>query len=343
MARGLAVLGMVLVNFDLALGSQAGPAWVGRLVESAQGRASALFVVLAGIGIQLLSRSRGSMIRGTLVRRGVALLGLGLLLLPLWPADILHFYGVWFLLAIPCLGLSSRALSALAVLVVLLFPALLVAGVDYERHWNFETLEYTGLWSSDGMVRHLTVNGFHPTVPWFAFVLMGMAVAERLLDRSRSPIPLAGVFGALALAATLLADSIAEGLDPEIAPLLGTEIMPPGPLYMLSAGSTALAITSLCVAWGRAQAAGHQVGLHRVAGVLAATGRAALTLYVAHVLTGVIPPYLFHDAPTGPGWARPMVIAWWLIWSGVAMGYAAHLARAGRAGPLERAFRRVTG
>lgn len=342
MARGLAVLGMVLVNFDLALGSQVGPVWVGRLVESVQGRASALFVVLAGIGIQLLSRSRGSMIRATLTRRGVALLGLGLLLLPLWPADILHFYGAWFLLAIPCLGWRPRALGAFAVLVILLFPALLVAGIDYERHWNFETLEYTGLLSLDGMVRHLTINGFHPTVPWFAFVLMGMAVAERLLDRSRSPIPLAWAFGALALAAKLIGDSLVEGLDPEIAPLLGTDSMPPGPLYMLSAGSTALAITSLCVAWGRAQAAGHGAGVHGVARVLAATGRAALTLYVAHVLTGVIPPYLFYEAAAGPGWSRPAVTAWWLIWSGVGMGYAAHLARASRAGPLERAFRRVT-
>ena len=45
---------------------------------------------------------------------------------------------------------------------------------DYETGWNWRSLEYTGLWTADGLLRHLFFNGFHPVVPWTAFLLLGM-------------------------------------------------------------------------------------------------------------------------------------------------------------------------
>jgi len=52
----------------------------------------------------------------------------------------------------------------------LLFPLLLLI-VDYEAGWDFTTLTYTGFWTIDGFVRNLFYNGFHPVIPWFAFML----------------------------------------------------------------------------------------------------------------------------------------------------------------------------
>ena len=56
-ARAVAVLGMVLVNFKVLSNTrEAGPGWLVALAERLDGRASALFVVLAGVGVGMLTR-----------------------------------------------------------------------------------------------------------------------------------------------------------------------------------------------------------------------------------------------------------------------------------------------
>ncbi|MEM9381970.1 MAG: heparan-alpha-glucosaminide N-acetyltransferase domain-containing protein [Planctomycetota bacterium] len=345
-ARGLAVAGMAIVNFDLALSDGSGPAWLGAAIESVQGRASALFVVLAGVGLVLLGRSRGARTRRTVLRRGLVLFTAGTLLLPLWPADILHFYGAWFLLAAPLLGPEGRGPStvfcaAAATAVVALFPALLVAGVDYERHWNFETLEYAGLFTADGFPRHVLFNGFHPTVPWFSFVLLGMAVARWVLDPRRSALPLAAAAAAVAVATETAAPYAVAAAGRELGPLFDTASIPPGPPYVVAAGATAVAVLALCVAAGRRPARWRATRAARE--VLGAAGRCALSLYVLHVVTGIVPPHLVAGDAGPPAWSRAQVATWWAIWCALAFGGATWLARRGKAGPLEWLFRRVTG
>ena len=57
LARALAVFGMVVVNFKIVKGAEDnGPAWLVSLVGLLSGRAAATFVVLAGIGISLLTQ-----------------------------------------------------------------------------------------------------------------------------------------------------------------------------------------------------------------------------------------------------------------------------------------------
>ena len=56
-ARALAIFGMVIVNFKIVMGAeQNGPAWLIHLAGLLDGRAAATFVVLAGVGLSLLSR-----------------------------------------------------------------------------------------------------------------------------------------------------------------------------------------------------------------------------------------------------------------------------------------------
>ena len=63
------------------------------------------------------ARREGSLV---LVRRALVLLALGYTFLVLaWEEDILHFYGYYFLLAIPCLWLSARGLLVVAALALL--------------------------------------------------------------------------------------------------------------------------------------------------------------------------------------------------------------------------------
>ncbi len=334
---------MVVVNFDLALtargdaASGMGAAF-GELSARLQGRASALFVVLAGVGIGLLQRSRGERIRRVLARRGVLLIVLGCLLLVVWPADILHYYGTWFLLAAALVGVPPRGLGLLAAVVVLAFWVLAIAGVDYEAHWNFATLEYAGMGTADGLVRHLVFNGFHPTLPWFGFLLTGWALSARLSSAGGGAGRIA-LIGVLCWAgAELLAGSIGGG---ELADLLRTDSMPPGPLYMVAAGGAAVALIALLARRERRASPGHREPLvHRVLG---AVGRMALTLYVGHVALGILPAYLVTDLTTGPRWSD--ATAGWVTlgWLATATAVTYNLDRRGHRGPLEVLFRRLGG
>lgn len=123
-ARAVAVLGMVMVHFgptpapDTALGA---------LYELPHGRASVLFVLLAGVGVALLAGGSGEAVpgrrtgaRGRLVLRAALLLPLGLWLQGLDHEllVILQFYAVYFLfaalvLALPDLLLLSGAAVAI--------------------------------------------------------------------------------------------------------------------------------------------------------------------------------------------------------------------------------------
>ncbi|MEM6675840.1 MAG: heparan-alpha-glucosaminide N-acetyltransferase domain-containing protein, partial [Planctomycetota bacterium] len=287
LARGLAVAGMAIVNFDLALAGDGGPSWLATLVESVQGRASALFVVLAGVGIGILSQRRGTTARSTIARRGIALFVGGLALLAVWPADILHFYGLWFVLVVPLLGRSRRTLLALAAFLVALFPALVLLGVDYERHWDFEALEYEGVLTADGFVRHLTFNGFHPTIPWFAYLLAGLALSDLLTDRRVSVLALAALTGAIAMATEWLSPRLVASVVPEAGPLLDTSSIPPGPPYVIAGGATAISVLALCIHIGRRPRRWRV--LRAVEECVCAAGRCALSLYVLHVLVGIVP------------------------------------------------------
>lgn len=55
-ARALALFGMVIVNFKLAMNADIGTPQLIEFAALLEGRASALFVILAGIGIALLTK-----------------------------------------------------------------------------------------------------------------------------------------------------------------------------------------------------------------------------------------------------------------------------------------------
>lgn len=296
-ARAIAIFGMVIVNYKIAMGAQQnGPAWLVDLARLIDGRAAALFVVLAGVGISLLSRAgrvgkdpeRVARDRRTLLRRSLFLFVVGSLYTSIYSADILHFYGLYIAVAALALTASERRLWASSVGLVLLFVALCFV-LDYEQGWNWKTLEYKGLWTPSGALRHLFFNGFHPVVPWLGFLFVGMVIGR--LDMGDATVRrrvLAWGVGVALFAESasriLLHVLVGEtGADEAevMAALFGTEPMPPLPLYMLAAGGTACAIIAASIALG--QRHGSKPWLRP----FVATGQLALTLYVAHVLVGM--------------------------------------------------------
>ena len=297
-ARSLAIIGMVIVNFKVVLGAdKLGADWLIRLVNLLDGRAAATFVILAGVGISLLTRKareRGDARaiadkRKTLLKRALFLFCFGLVYAPVWPADILHFYGIYLVIGAILLNASSGKLWTIALVMAFGFVVLLFF-FDYDNGWNWVTLHYDGFWTVRGMVRHLFFNGFHPVVPWTAFLLAGMwlgrqdltqpMVRRRILAWALCTVAAAETFSHFLTDWMLTAF---PGEDPvDIIGLCGTAPIPPMPLYLLSSGGSAMIVIILCTIL--TERLPSFSGLFRP---LIATGQMALTFYVAHVVVGM--------------------------------------------------------
>ena len=98
LARALAIFGMVIVNFKIAMNVETGSPLLMSFAKLFEGRASALFVILAGVGVTFLTnKARKSTdhsfvlkSRISLIKRGLLLVVIGLMYTPIWEADILH-------------------------------------------------------------------------------------------------------------------------------------------------------------------------------------------------------------------------------------------------------------
>lgn len=296
-ARCLAIFGMVIVNFKIAQGADTGAATLKWFAAAFEGRAAALFVVLAGVGIAFATRRARlsnetrqiASARFALLKRAVLLLILGLAFAPIWQADILHFYGVYFIVAAGVFQCSDRRILLLAGAVCFLFPVLLVF-FDYGKGWDWNTLEYHGFWTWDGMFRHLFFNGFHPVFPWSAFLIFGLWLGRQDLRSQSKRWQL--FFPALLI--WLVTESVFNWFgdvffnpvewgmsSSDVEFLFSTSVIPPMPQYMLAAGSMAVMV------FVGSLEAGERSANSVVVRWLSQTGQLALSLYVLHVILGM--------------------------------------------------------
>ncbi len=212
-ARCLALVGMIATHVLATVGEDGGVTWPHQV---AGGRASALFAVLAGVSLALMSgrqvpvrgRARVAVSAGLATRALlIALVGLALGGLETNIAVILTYYGVLFLLGLPFLGLRAGPLFALSaawlvavpVLSHLLRPALPMRGVDSP---SFASLAHPAQ-----LLSELTFTGYYPAVVWVAYLLAGMAVGRLDLRRWSTAVGLAGA-GAVLAAASVLASAL---------------------------------------------------------------------------------------------------------------------------------------
>lgn len=207
LARTAALLGMFAAHLVSPVDPK-GPGGVDLLFQVVAGRSSALFALLAGVGIALSTRSVATDPGRTrwrlVVRAGmVAVLGLWLGAFPSGVAVILTFYGVLFLCALPVLRWRARSLALLAVAWGLLSP---VASLALRRDLppgptivpTFSHLLEPGL-----LVRELLLTGYYPVLTWVTYLLAGMAIG-RLDLRGASVGPRLALAGAWLAALALV-------------------------------------------------------------------------------------------------------------------------------------------
>lgn len=203
LARGLAVLGMYVAHVgpDPMDGGT-----LGFLAETAYGRASALFALLAGFSLVLLTgrpeprtgrAGRQAVVR--VVIRAVVLFAMGIALVALnTQIDvILACYALLFLLALPLYRLRAGTLAVIAAGTALVLPQdlyLIKVSIE-EGNWSDTVIALDPLakiTDSDGFIEIL-FTGAYPILTWIPFVIAGMAVAKLDLTRVRGRLAASGI------------------------------------------------------------------------------------------------------------------------------------------------------
>ncbi|MBZ4018875.1 DUF418 domain-containing protein [Streptomyces purpurogeneiscleroticus] len=205
LARGLAVLGMFTVH--------AGPepsdaGLLGPLVEATYGRSSALFALLAGFTLILITgrreprtgRAGRQAVAKLLIRSGILFaLGIALMALGTSVDVILAYYALLFVFVLPLYRLRAASLAVAAAATALVLPQVLYLvklAID-GGSWSDTVIAadpLAGLTDSDGVL-DLLFTGPYPVLTWIPFLLAGMAVARLDLSQAvvRTRLALTGV------------------------------------------------------------------------------------------------------------------------------------------------------
>ncbi len=343
-ARCLAILSMVFVNFEVVLAmlamGKSSPTWLRTIASAFEGNASALFVTLAGVGIVLLGR------RPVILKRALMLLFVGYAWQVLWPGDILHYYAFYLAIGVLFMGLSAMWLWMASALSIVGF--VVVFGLfDYGAGWHWMTLDYPAFWTLGGQARNLVFNGWHPLLPWLGFLFAGMALAKGRIEqpgpRRVALIGSAAAYGVAWIASHYLSQMedtrpVREQIQQWFAApeqIWGMSSLPPGPFYMLSAGAVAVFVIALCLELTARPA------VAKLVRPLEITGQIALTFYLGHVLVLfflVVPLAKDSEMP-------PLEIAGWaaLGFGVFAIVFANLWRRFYSRGPLEWAMRKLCG
>lgn len=344
-SRGVALLGMVAVHVFPEGG------WVH---EVGDGRAAALFAVLAGVGLALLSggarpRVDAALRRSVAVRAAlIAIVGLVLGDLPSGLAVILAYYGVLFVVALPLLGLGARTLGLLGVGVALVAPFISFALRPSLPAPDGGNATFGLLAADPGrLIANLLVTGYYPVLCWAAYLCAGLAAGRLALGARRVQVRLVAGGAALAVVAPAVSWLLLGPLR-GLSRIAAVTELPPGetvaarvaegqfgnvptttvwwlatdgphastPLDLLQTTGSALLVLGLALLVSRSAAA------RRLLRPVAALGTMTLTLYSLHVLVVA--------ATVGD---HPALLYWVQVVLGCA--FAVLWLRSSRRGPLE--------
>lgn len=338
-ARGLAIIGMFVAHLGMERStdffSTTGWFWL------ADGRPSALFATLAGLGLAFMTKrayatgdaAEYATQRTRLLKRSAILMVFGWMLTALLTpvAVILGAYALLFVLAIPFLRMRPTALLAWAGGVALVMPTLvlltryLVLGGTSPDVYAYTDAGQVAiiipvvadLWS-----------GYYPALSWVLYILVGLAVGRMPLRRWSTALGLL-VGGALVSAAGYLPGL---ALERETSGLLQdlVTIEPHSNTFFEMVGNVgfAVAVLGLCLVVTTSVAP-----MRVVLTPVSAMGAMSLTVYSTHI---VIIRLMGSEAVWNP------TSNWPLIWLTVgSMVFATLWQLSLGQGPLERLLHRM--
>ncbi|WP_166415631.1 DUF418 domain-containing protein [Cochlodiniinecator piscidefendens] len=282
-ARYFAFVGMVIVNFKIAMGAENGGGLLSFLTTALEGRAAATFVVLAGIGLGLAGQRGLNNTIFVTIKRAVFVLVVGLLNMTVFDADILHYYAFYFLFGVPLLAMNRKGLFGVLIGLNLAFVFMILT-LNYDAGWNWENYTYSDFWTPVGFIRNLFFNGWHPVIPWLGFLTFGIILSRVSLGERATQVKL--IIGGATMVALaegismLLKDALLPN-DPELMALVTTGPVPPMPLYTLAGLGVSCVVVGFCLLISQ------HLKPNGILHILVPAGRQTLTLYIAHIFVGM--------------------------------------------------------
>ena len=326
-ARALALIGMMSVHLLPGTDSD-GSASTAYLISS--GRASALFAVLAGVGLALANGATRPPTGNARLAASAGIIGraviLGLLGLFLGDLDsgvavILVNYAFLFVFATAFIGMSARSLWVAALVWALIVPAI----AFWLRLWIPDSTGsvpgFVELIDPLGFLGEVLLTGYYPVLPWIAYLLAGMAAGRSDLRSRQVSLWLLGGGAILAVAAKLISAALLATFAPVDLenPVQFFGATPTDSWWYLAVATphsgaaldllhtigTSLAVLGACLLLAAA-------GRWLVAW-LAAAGGMTLSLYTSHVLA-LTAGWGLDDRPTLLIWHVVAAIAIGLLW-----------------------------
>ncbi|MFI7581291.1 heparan-alpha-glucosaminide N-acetyltransferase domain-containing protein [Kocuria kalidii] len=315
-ARGLALIGLMSVHVLPSSDDETHePTWSHILFS---GDSAALFALLAGVGLALASGGTRPHEGGRLTADRVALvvravliavlgLGIGSLLSDDLPADnILIYYGVFFLLAVPFLGSGPTSLFGAAAVFLVTAPVLMQLLRDPLPDVVSSNPTFGDLLTQPvATAAQLLLTGTYPALAYLAYLLVGMGLGRLDLGRRAVQVRLLAVGAGVTVCAQAASYLLLHGLggyerllaassgdEEELTELLvwGGEWLPTGTWWSLAVDAPHTnAPLAIAVSLGTGMAVlglfllvSHAVGAWLLP--LSAMGSMTLSLYTAHLV-----------------------------------------------------------
>ncbi|MFZ6013537.1 MAG: DUF418 domain-containing protein [Bacteroidota bacterium] len=288
LARAYAILGMYIVNFNIVFGGK-GTTPVSQFLALFSGNSSTVFVMLAGMGVALMTsrlteydQQDRTRLRSVINKRACFLFLLGLSLYLWWPADILHFYGGYMFIASFFLFLDKKIYLWVASFTVVVFHLLLLL-IPYEKGWNFDTLEYADFWTIPGFLRNTLYNGWNPIFPWLAYFIIGLYLGRLNWTDLRTQKRM--FFIGLSIFAVISVSQFISNritIDQGLHFFINADYLPPFLPFLLSTTGFGIMLIASFMFLGK------YVEDRTLFRDLAKTGQMTLTHYISHLTVGML-------------------------------------------------------
>ena len=299
----------------------------GEIYEISHGRASILFVLLAGIGISFLYRSarrnQAVLGRAQILTRAAILLPLGLWLQGLdhGVLVILQFYAMYFAFAAILVGFSNRVLLVAGIAFLALGPVAYEAAEVRWPAWFADHAPELGD-PIDKIARDLLISGYYPLITWAAPLTIGMWFGRQRLSSLSFKWGMVAIGAVLTAASSLIAEAASGS---QFAIVLSNDPHSQNHLWMIGAIGSAMLVLGLALLVSDVSG--------RTLWPLAAAGQLALTIYVGHLL--LLDSYtdlLRYDTVRGAAYSVALFTTFAIVASTLWRMVFAH-------GPLEAVFR----
>ena len=356
-ARAVAMIGVVVLNYHTYLnGLEAwtplSPSIWQRLYNPSTGffttRFAALFVLVAGIGVSLMTRrsresSNSSLLRADrlrLARRGTLLLLVGYFLEWIWPGTILFYYGAYFIVAASIFAAPTRRVLGVGIAAAVAAATIAWWRADQVLDLNFTSwLAPPKIDSPRNFLIRMFVSYTHPLFPWLLFFAVGIVLGRHMQNFAKFRAKMM-LWSALIVASTYTATHLlspSPARDPHetmIAKLLSTDPYDRGLAYSIVTLATAL------FAFGALSLLVSSIGGSAPVQMLSRAGQMSLTIYIAHIFFfNIVVHRLRWVGATGLDTA--VVLA--LVFYAAAIPLSATWRKYAGRGPAERMYRAFGG